>query len=62
MPDVSSVYRVPMLLYKQGLVQYIVKKLNLDIDEINPKYFLSKWRELADRYVSYVLFFKKILG
>jgi len=49
-PDVSSVYRVPMLLYKQGLVQYIVKKLNLDIDEINPKYFLSKWRELADRY------------
>jgi len=28
----------------------MVKKLKLNIGEIIPKYFLSKWRELADRY------------
>ncbi|XP_057307359.1 CTP synthase 1-like [Hydractinia symbiolongicarpus] len=49
-PDVSSVYRVPNLLYQQGLVSYIVNKLNLDIPAINPSSFLYHWKQLAERY------------
>jgi len=48
-PDVSSVYKVPNLLYKQGLVDYLVKKLQLPVPEIDPRSFLYNWKQLAER-------------
>jgi len=50
-PDVSSVYRVPGLLHSEGLVKYIVNKLQLNVrKDINkPRSLLSKWNILAER-------------
>ncbi|XP_065649732.1 CTP synthase 1 isoform X2 [Hydra vulgaris] len=49
-PDVSSLYRVPTLLYDQGLLNQIAKKLSLDLPVIDSKSFLFNWKQLADRY------------
>lgn len=49
-PDVSSVYRVPSLLHDQGLVDYLITKLQLKVPKINPKSFLYQWKQLAERY------------
>lgn len=48
-PDVSSVYKVPNLLYKQGLVEYFVDRLHLDVPAIDPRSFLFNWKQLAER-------------
>lgn len=48
-PDVSSVYRVPDLLYKQGLVSFLINKLQLNVPAINPTSFLFHWKQLAER-------------
>ncbi|XP_038077823.1 CTP synthase 1-like [Patiria miniata] len=47
--DCTSVYRVPLLLYDQNLVQYFQTRLHLDF-RTRPKLRLNKWRELAHRY------------
>jgi len=51
-PDVSSVYKVPNMLYKQGLVDYLVKKLELQVpaEVIDPRSFLFNWKQLVERY------------
>ncbi|XP_065056972.1 CTP synthase 1-like [Rhopilema esculentum] len=54
-PDVESVYKVPLLLQKQGLVDYFANKLNIDFNASSrsasptKRNFLAKWKELADR-------------
>lgn len=48
-PDVSSVYKVPRLLYKQGLMDLLVSKLQLTVPEIDSLPFLHSWKQLADR-------------
>uniref|UniRef100_A0AAX7VDL2 CTP synthase n=1 Tax=Astatotilapia calliptera TaxID=8154 RepID=A0AAX7VDL2_ASTCA len=46
--DVSSIYRVPLLLEDQGVVRYLCERLNLPI-EMRPRKMLTKWKEMADR-------------
>uniref|UniRef100_A0A3B3ZA57 CTP synthase n=1 Tax=Periophthalmus magnuspinnatus TaxID=409849 RepID=A0A3B3ZA57_9GOBI len=46
--DVSSVYRVPLLLEEQGVVSYFCERLNLPV-AMRPRKILSKWKEMADR-------------
>lgn len=46
--DVSSVYRVPLLLEDQGVVSYFCQRLNLPA-EMRPRKMLTKWKEMADR-------------
>uniref|UniRef100_A0A3Q2Z1Y3 CTP synthase n=1 Tax=Hippocampus comes TaxID=109280 RepID=A0A3Q2Z1Y3_HIPCM len=46
--DVSSVYRVPLLLEDQGVVSYFCHRLNLPV-EMRPRKMLSKWKEMAER-------------
>uniref|UniRef100_A0A3Q3QS17 CTP synthase n=1 Tax=Monopterus albus TaxID=43700 RepID=A0A3Q3QS17_MONAL len=46
--DVSSVYRVPLLLEDQGVVSYLCQRLNLPV-EMKPRKMLAKWKEMADR-------------
>jgi len=48
-PDVSSVYRVPLLLHKQGFVDYVIEKLKLNVPKLCPKSFLCQWKQLAER-------------
>lgn len=47
--DVSTVYRVPLLLEDQGVVSYFCQRLNLPV-QMSPRRMLSKWKEMADRY------------
>uniref|UniRef100_A0A8C1SUB1 CTP synthase n=1 Tax=Cyprinus carpio TaxID=7962 RepID=A0A8C1SUB1_CYPCA len=46
--DVSSIYRVPLLLENQGVVGYFCRRLNLPI-ETKPRKMLAKWKEMSDR-------------
>uniref|UniRef100_A0A671NKZ3 CTP synthase n=1 Tax=Sinocyclocheilus anshuiensis TaxID=1608454 RepID=A0A671NKZ3_9TELE len=46
--DVSSIYRVPLLLENQGVVGYFCRRLNLPI-ETRPRKMLAKWKEMSDR-------------
>eukprot|EP00794_Sanderia_malayensis_P000335 gene335-967_t len=54
-PDVNSVYKVPLLLQSQGLIEYFTKKLKFDLhpdvqcSNRMRKIYLAKWRELAER-------------
>ncbi|XP_072287298.1 CTP synthase 2 isoform X1 [Pyxicephalus adspersus] len=47
--DVSSTYRVPILLEEQGIIKYFKHRLNLPIDESQSTQLL-KWKRMADRY------------
>lgn len=49
-----------MLLHQQGFVDYVIRKLELDVPSLKlcPKSFLCQWRQLAERFV----FFAKILN
>uniref|UniRef100_A0A3Q1B4U8 CTP synthase n=1 Tax=Amphiprion ocellaris TaxID=80972 RepID=A0A3Q1B4U8_AMPOC len=46
--DVSSIYRVPLLLEDQGVVSYLSRRLNMPI-ETRPRRMLTKWKEMSDR-------------
>ncbi|KAG9332048.1 hypothetical protein JZ751_016181 [Albula glossodonta] len=46
--DVSSIYRVPLLLEDQGVVTYFCHRLDLPI-EMRPRKMLTKWKEMSDR-------------
>uniref|UniRef100_A0A3Q3L0H9 CTP synthase n=1 Tax=Mastacembelus armatus TaxID=205130 RepID=A0A3Q3L0H9_9TELE len=46
--DVSSIYRVPLLLEDQGVVSYLSRRLNMPI-ETRPRKMLTKWKEMSDR-------------
>lgn len=48
--DVSSIYRVPLLLENQGIVDYFCRRLDLPI-EMRPRKMLTKWKEMSDRFV-----------
>uniref|UniRef100_A0A8C5LU91 CTP synthase n=1 Tax=Leptobrachium leishanense TaxID=445787 RepID=A0A8C5LU91_9ANUR len=47
--DVSSTYRVPVLLEEQGIIKYFKHRLDLPIDD-QPSAQLLKWKRMADRY------------
>ncbi len=50
--DVSSIYRVPLLLEDQGIVEYFCRRLDLPI-EMRPHKMLTKWKEMSDRFVRF---------
>lgn len=54
--DVSSTYRVPILLEEQGIIKYFKQRLNLPIDD-QPSDLLMKWKKMADRYSNSCYFF-----
>ncbi|CAJ0936628.1 unnamed protein product [Ranitomeya imitator] len=46
--DVSSTYRVPILLEEQGIITYFKHRLDLPVDD-KPTVQLLKWKRMADR-------------
>ncbi|XP_014245378.1 CTP synthase 2 isoform X2 [Cimex lectularius] len=48
--DVSSIYRVPLLMDKQGIVEFFNTRLKLNIPLPKPRKFMSKWKTIADRF------------
>jgi len=48
-PDVTSIYRVPLLLEDQKVVEFFATRLGLPLPTPRPRKFLNKWRDLADR-------------
>lgn len=59
--DVSSTYRVPILLEEQGIIKYFKQRLNLPIDD-QPSDLLMKWKKMADRYFDSCCSFRKGLN
>lgn len=51
--DVSSIYRVPLLLEEQGVVNFFCRRLDLPI-EGRPRRMLAKWKEMSDRCVRHL--------
>lgn len=47
--DLSSIYRVPLLMHDQGIVEYLNDKLQLNLKMPIEKDFMSTWRNLAER-------------
>jgi CTP synthase len=50
--DCSSIYRVPLLLQEQGVLEFFLKRLEIPPVETRRSY-LHKWRNLADRHDSH---------
>jgi len=48
-PDVTSIYRVPLILEDQKVVEFFATRLGLPLPTPRPRKFLMKWRDLADR-------------
>lgn len=53
--DCSSIYRVPLLLQEQEVLEFFLKRLEIPkhIAQHNSDGFLRKWRNLADRHDSH---------
>jgi len=51
--DVSSIYRVPIILDDQQMDLLLAKRLELSLPTIRPPRFLLKWKDLADRFAAY---------
>ncbi|XP_014277610.1 CTP synthase 2 [Halyomorpha halys] len=47
--DVTSIYRVPLLMDKQGILEFFIKRLKLNIPFPRPRKYMHKWKSLADR-------------
>ena len=47
--DVDSIYRVPLLLEEQNLVEFFAERLNLPLPKLRPRRYLVKWKDLVDR-------------
>ncbi|XP_011301963.1 CTP synthase [Fopius arisanus] len=47
--DLSSIYRVPILMESQGVIEFLNDRLQLNIGSPRPRHFMRKWRDLADR-------------
>ena len=49
-PDLASIYHVPLQMVDQNIVPILTERLQLVIPvRIKPRRFMSRWRELADR-------------
>lgn len=47
--DLTSIYRVPLLMEYQGVIEFLNDRLQLNIGVPRPRYFMRKWRDLAER-------------
>lgn len=47
--DLSSIYRVPLLMESQGIIEFLNDRLQLNISMPRPRHFMKKWRDLAER-------------
>ncbi|KAL1140767.1 hypothetical protein AAG570_000697 [Ranatra chinensis] len=47
--DVSSIYRVPLLMDKQGIVEFFKERLQLNIPTPRPRKYMQKWKTIAER-------------
>ncbi|KAF7987694.1 hypothetical protein HCN44_003557 [Aphidius gifuensis] len=47
--DLSSIYRVPLLMESQGVIEFLNERLKLEIPSLRPRHFMRKWRDLAER-------------
>nr|CAD7572110.1 unnamed protein product [Timema californicum] len=47
--DLPSIYRVPILMESQGIVEFFNDRLQLNIPMPPPRRFMQKWKHLAER-------------
>jgi CTP synthase (UTP-ammonia lyase) len=49
MPDVKTLYRVPLLLQEAGVFNYLSTRLNLTPKSNYDQSFMIKWKDLIER-------------
>ena len=49
MPDVSTLYRVPLLLEENGVFSFLTTRLNLILKHNYDQSRMIRWRDLAER-------------
>lgn len=49
--DVSSIYKVPLILENYGILDFLKEKLRLDVPVPLPLDFMLHWKNLVARYV-----------
>jgi CTP synthase (UTP-ammonia lyase) len=49
MPDVKTLYRVPLLLEESGVFNFLSTRLNLTLKANYDQSFMIKWRDLSER-------------
>jgi len=59
--DVSSIYRVPIILDDQQMDLLLAKRLDLSLPAVRPPRFLLKWKDLADRFAVLLQSFSGII-
>ncbi|PSN52356.1 CTP synthase, partial [Blattella germanica] len=52
--DLSSIYRVPILMESQGIVEFFNDRLQLGITMPPPRRFMQKWKDLAESGLVFV--------
>ena len=48
-PDVKTLYRVPLLLEENGVFKYLSTRLNLTLKPDYDRSLMIKWRDLTER-------------
>ncbi|GAB0094275.1 CTP synthase [Sergentomyia squamirostris] len=48
-PDLASIYHVPLLMEEHGVVDFLAERLQLNIPNPRPSYFMRDWRDLVQR-------------
>jgi CTP synthase (UTP-ammonia lyase) len=49
MPDVKTLYRVPLLLEEEGVLNFLAIRLNLILKSDYDRSLMIKWRDLTER-------------
>jgi CTP synthase (UTP-ammonia lyase) len=49
MPDVKTLYRVPLLLEENGVFNFLTARLNLTFKSNYDQSFMIRWRDLIER-------------
>ncbi len=50
MPDVKTLYRVPLLLEQDGVFNFLLTRLHLTLKPNYDPSFMIRWRDLIERY------------
>jgi CTP synthase (UTP-ammonia lyase) len=51
MPDVKTLYRVPVLLEENGVFNFLSERLHLTLKSSYDQTLMVQWRDLIERYI-----------
>ena len=49
MPDVKTLYRVPLILEENGVFNFLLTRLSLALKQNYDQSFMTRWQDLIER-------------